>query len=59
VADPPAYPGVPRWVKVLGAIALVVLLLFIHRMLTGRGGHGGMHGRAQAPSSGAAHGHRP
>ena len=56
MADPPAYPdagndtgvepgresppGTPRWVKVFGVIALVVLLLFVILLVTGRGGHG-------------------
>jgi hypothetical protein len=37
-ADPPPYPGVPRWVKVFGIIALVVLVLFVVLLFTG--GHG-------------------
>ena len=46
MADPPPYPdtgddtGTPRWVKILGIIALVVLLLVVIVMLTG-GGPGG------------------
>jgi hypothetical protein len=33
--------GTPRWVKVFGVIALVLVLLFVILMLTGRGGgHG-------------------
>ena len=45
MAIPPADPT-PRWVKVFGVIALVVVVLFIVLMLTGRGGeHGpGRHG---------------
>ena len=40
VALPP-YPGAPRWVKVFGIIALVVVLLFVILLLTrGPGGHG-------------------
>lgn len=40
--------GTPRWVKLFGAIALVVMLLFVVLLLTGRGGeHGpGRHGAA-------------
>ncbi len=34
----------PRWVKVFGIIAIVLVLLFIIMLLTGGGGHGpGMH----------------
>lgn len=40
-ADREAMPRTPRWVKVFGIIALVVVLLFILLMLTrGPGGHG-------------------
>lgn len=39
--EPAAITGAPRWVKVSGAIALVVLLLFVAAMLFGGGaGHG-------------------
>jgi hypothetical protein len=47
MADPPAYPDTgdnartPRWVKVFGTVALVVVLLFVILMFTrGPGGHG-------------------
>ncbi len=44
MAEPPPYPGVPRWVKVLGVIALVLVLLIAVMLLIGGGGHGpGMH----------------
>ena len=39
VADVPAYPGTPRWVKVSGIIALVLVLLVVVVMLIS-GGHG-------------------
>jgi hypothetical protein len=45
MADPPRTPdsngdsGTPRWVKVFGIIALVVVLLFVVLLLT-RGPHG-------------------
>jgi len=40
-ADREAMPRTPRWVKVFGIIAIVVVLLFIILMLTrGPGGHG-------------------
>jgi hypothetical protein len=40
--------GTPRWVKVFGIIAIVLVLLFVALHLTGRGfgghtGHGGGH----------------
>jgi hypothetical protein len=48
MADPTAYPdagddtGTPRWVKVFGTIALLVVLLFVILMFTR--GPGGRHG---------------
>jgi hypothetical protein len=39
--DPVPYPGAPRWVKVLGIVAIVLILLFAVVILTGIGGpHG-------------------
>ena len=35
MANRPPYPGTPRWVKVLGIIAIVVVLLFVIMLLTG------------------------
>jgi hypothetical protein len=61
VADPPPYPdsssdtgddtsSTPRWVKVFGIIALVVVLLFVILMFTrGPGGH---HGPGRHTTSG-------
>jgi hypothetical protein len=46
----PPYPGTPRWVKVFGLLAVLVALTFVHRMLTGGGGHG-----RHAPAQGDAH----
>ncbi|PAQ09583.1 hypothetical protein CIT26_12845 [Mesorhizobium temperatum] len=41
MADPPPYPGAPRWVKVSGIIAIVLVLLIIAVVFTGVGGpHG-------------------
>ncbi|TIS69601.1 MAG: hypothetical protein E5W92_01515 [Mesorhizobium sp.] len=41
MADPPPYPGAPRWVKVTGSIAIVLVLLIIAVVFTGVGGpHG-------------------
>jgi hypothetical protein len=68
MADPPRYPatgdatrvrpdrgsttGAPRWVKVFGIIALVVVLLFVIVAITGIGGRHGP-GR-HIPSAGGA-----
>ena len=40
MADAPAYPGMPRWVKVSGIIAIVAVLLVIIIMFTGEYGPG-------------------
>lgn len=41
MADPPPYPGPPRWVKVLGTILIVLALLLVVLMFTrGPGGRG-------------------
>lgn len=41
MADVPPYPGAPRWVKVFGLIAVVVITLFVVLMFArGPGGHG-------------------
>ena len=53
MADSPPYPGTPRWVKVFGIIAIVLLLFVLLNVLTGGGPHGpGRHG-----SSGEAGAH--
>lgn len=39
MADLPPYPGAPRWVKVFGIIAAIVVLLFLILLLA-RGPHG-------------------
>jgi hypothetical protein len=54
--DRPVYPGTPRWVKVFGIIALVLVLLVVIIMFTGVGGE---HGPGRHISSGGAGGHRP
>ncbi len=66
MADPPPYPdsygdtgdgsttGPPRWVKVFGIIALVLVLLVVALLLVsgGPGSHGpGRHTGGQTPSS--------
>ncbi len=56
VAPGREYPGAPRWVKVFGIIALVLVLLFGGRQIAGRFGMGGMGmgGMHAAPSSPAS-----
>ncbi|ESZ20122.1 MULTISPECIES: hypothetical protein [unclassified Mesorhizobium] len=50
MADLPPYPGAPRWVKVSGIVAIILVLLVVAVVFTGIGGpHGpGRH----MPSSG-------
>ena len=48
--DRPVPPGVPRWVKVSGAIVLALILLFVVLRLTGLGGD---HGPGRHMSQGA------
>jgi hypothetical protein len=57
MADLPPYPGTPRWVKLSGLIALVLVLLVGIVLVTGVGGaHGpGRH----MPSGGGPGGHTP
>ncbi len=62
MAEPPLYPGTPRWVKVFGIIAIVVVLLFVIMLLTGYGpgrhtpsGHSG----GQVPPSNVMEEHAP
>ncbi|MDR6224028.1 hypothetical protein [Desmospora profundinema] len=40
MADPPPYPGTPRWVKVSGIIVIALVLLLVIIMLFGGGDHG-------------------
>jgi hypothetical protein len=41
MADPPPYPGSPRWMKISEIVAIVLVLLVIAALLTGVGGpHG-------------------
>jgi len=55
MAELPAYPGTPRWVRVFGIIALAVVLLLVIMMLTGGdGGHGP--GRNKPSSAVTEHG---
>lgn len=43
MADPPPYPGTPRWVKVFGTIVIVVLVAFFTVLFT--------HGPHRGPAS--------
>jgi hypothetical protein len=54
MADLPPYPGTPRWVKVFGITALVVVLLFVGLLFT-RGPHRGP-GHHTRPSGVIQHG---
>lgn len=58
MTDPSRYPGAPRWVKVLGVIAIVLLLLLVILTLTrgpGDRGHGpGLHSSGDLSGSGPA-----
>jgi hypothetical protein len=56
MADSPPYPGTPRWVKVFGIIALVMVLLVVIIRFTGVGGK---HGPDRHIPSGGAGGHTP
>ena len=49
-ADRPTPPGMPRWVKVSGAVVLASVLLFVILRLTGLGGD---HGPGRHMSQGA------
>ena len=43
--------GTPRWVKLFGIVALVLVLLVVILLLTGGGGHGpGRHAAAGQPT---------
>ena len=37
MAEPPQYPGAPRWVKLLGCSLLVGIFLFVFLHITGNG----------------------
>lgn len=54
MADPPLYPGTPRWVKVFGIIAIVLVLFAAFVILAGGGGP---HGPGRHASPGGAGGH--
>jgi hypothetical protein len=54
MADPPPYPGTPRWVKVFGIIVIVAVLLVVAMMFIG-----GEHGPGRHTPSGDAGGQVP
>ena len=57
MADPPPYPGTPRWVKVFGIIAAAVILAFVFQLVTEgpmRPGMPGMHGDGGGDTSPAS-----
>jgi hypothetical protein len=56
MAEPPPYPGTPRWVKVFGIIVIVIVLLFGGLKLFGVGGE---HGPGRHTQSGDAGGQAP
>jgi hypothetical protein len=39
MTTPPTYPGTPRWVKVFGIVALILVALFAIAHLSGHGFH--------------------
>lgn len=55
-AGPPSYPGAPRWVKVLGIVAIGLVLLAVIIVLSGVGGP---HGPGRHMPSGDAGGDAP
>jgi hypothetical protein len=52
MANRPPYPGVPRWVKAFGTVAIVLVLLVAIMLLSG-------HGPGRHTSSGDAGGQVP
>ncbi|TIL46564.1 MAG: hypothetical protein E5Y86_06355 [Mesorhizobium sp.] len=50
MADPPPYPGAPRWVKVSGIIAIILVLLVMTAIFTGVGGPHGPGRHMPSPS---------
>ena len=54
MANRPPYPGTPRWVKMLGIVVIVVVLLVVARMFIG-----GEHGPGRHTPSGDVGGQVP
>ena len=58
--DRGSFTGTPRWVKLFGVVALVLVLAFVVTHLSGKGfGHGGHVGSGEKPSDGEHGGHTP
>jgi hypothetical protein len=53
MADSRAYPGTPRWVKVLGVISLTLVLVFVAVHLAGGGFQHHGHLGGQPPAAAA------
>jgi len=51
MAESPAYPGAPRWVKILGIISLALVVLFVAVHLAGGGFRHHGHFVGDPPSS--------
>jgi hypothetical protein len=49
-AESPAYPGVPRWVKILGVITLALAVVFVAVHLAGGGFRHHSHFGGEMPS---------
>jgi hypothetical protein len=49
VADSDLTAGPPRWVKIIGTITLILLVLFVVLHLTGNGFGSHLHGGGDAP----------
>ena len=50
MADSPAYPGTPRWVKVLGLISVALVVVFVVLHLAGGGFRHHGHLGSEAPA---------
>jgi hypothetical protein len=59
MAESPAYPGAPRWVKILGVVSLALVVAFVALHLAGGGFRRHVHFGGETPPS-ATHesGHR-
>ena len=53
MAESPAYPGAPRWVKILGIISLTLVVVFVAVHLAGGGFRHHGHLGSEAPTGAA------
>jgi len=53
MADPPPYPGTPRWVKISGTIVGILVLLVVILVLFGGSPHGPVRHLSSSAGSGA------